>query len=306
MAKTSKLFQITVVTLVLLIIALVAAIYLQRRAVDRAQLKERLLLDSQRLDAISEKAKLVTPHLPELKERAQALEEAFKKWQPRFYTDMDRPAVESFLNQITRTSQFELLGIEDVAVDENALFKEHVMNVRMRGPAKNLPVWANKFFSQQKLAHIDRISVISPDYKFQNVKIKVTLRYFEPRDVMQVAPDKIDLDRFGVDLSYVPPDADPDDPEYGEVLERTLNQARALDAMKKELADADVHERKIAGLQKLLREAQRLAESVASNRDLVLENLPTLYVRVRNSPLGSAALVVHGDTVTFPEIAGDD
>ncbi len=306
MAKSSRLFHIAVITLVIAIIGLVAAIYFQRQSASRAQLKERLLLDGQRIEAISEKAKLITPHIPMLEQQAQTLEQQFQGVVGRLYKETDRPAIESFLNQIARTSQLDLAGIEDVTVEEGPLFKEHVLNVRMTGPMKNLPVWADKFFSQEKIVRVDRVSVVSPDYKFQKVKLKATIRLFEPNDPMTVAPGEIDFDRFGVDLSYVPPDADTEDPEYGAALREARSKAEELDALKKDLASAEILERKIAGLQKLLAGTQSLVNEMETNRRTVMENLPTLYIRVRNSPLGSAALTVQGDQVRFPEIAGDD
>lgn len=306
MVKTSKLFHASVAFLVFLILGLVAAIYYQRRTINESQLMERLQLDGRRMDVISDKARMVTPHIPILKEKSADLQARYDQLRDRLYDPKQRPALESFLNQITRTSQLDLSGIEDVSIDEKPAFREHVLNVRMYGPMTNLPVWANKFFQQKTLARIDRISVISPDYKFQRVRLKATIRYFEPQDLSKIMPDGIDLERFNIDLSYISDSEDKADSEYGKAIADAKEKASALATLRQELAGAQNLENQIYGLDKLVSDTGALIQGVETNRTTVLENLPTLYIRARNSPLGSAALLVQGGEARFPEVTGDD
>jgi Tfp pilus assembly protein PilO len=306
MAKTSKIFYGLVGVLLILIAGLIYAIVQQRQSTYRTHLKEQLDLDGRRIEVISEKARVVTRQIPMLKERLASLQQRWQQVQGRMYRPEDSAEIEGILKQIAGNAQLEFVGLEPGSVEDTGNFREHVLNIRMSGNQTNLPAWADAFFKQRRLAKLDRISVISPDLQFQKFKLKATVRYFEPKDPAQLVPGQIPLERFDVPLNYLTNSEDASDPVYGKSLEQTKQKATELNGLKTELDEAGKLEKQIAVLEKLLAAERALEDQLRSNRNTALQNLPTLYIRVRNSPVGSAALLLTGNDVKFPELAGDE
>jgi len=306
MAKPSKLFPRLAGVLVLIIIALSVAIVHQRQAGEKARLKARLEQDERRMEVLSGKAETITEHVANLRLHNQGLEERWVAAQPLLYSRENRPQIESFLGDAAVAANLTLTTVEEVSVDETETYLEHVLNIRMEGPMRNIPAWADRFFRQPRLVLVDRIAIVSPDYLFRKVRIKATIRYFQPRDPEQIIPNSFPVERFEVPLDYLTAETDASDPVYGQAMASAQAQSKSLSDMHDELEEAARLEKRYAALTKLLIRLRSLQEEVRDCQNAVLENLPTLYLRVRNSPLGSVAMVISGESPRFPEITVDD
>jgi len=306
MVRTSKLFHVLIGGLLLVIIGLTAAIFLQRQEGDKALLKARLLLDGKRMEVIAERARMVSQQLPTLKEQNEGVKERWKQVQGRTYQPTDRAELESVLSQIATGAQLKIVRFEDQAVREGPLFREHEFLVRLSGPMTNLPAWAEAFYKQRRLGLIDRISVVSPDYLFQKVRITVLVHYFEARDPATILAAPIPIEKFDVPLTYLGNQETPADPVYGETLVRVREKVSTLSTLRGELKIAGQLEKQIAGTQQLVEAWKAVEEKARANRRTTLEHLPALYLQVRNSPLGSVAMLVQEGNVRFVEVAGDE
>lgn len=306
MARTSKLFYALIGVLLIVIAGLLFAIHAQRQTTHQSHLKEQLELDGRRMDLVSEKARRVTSQMPSLKERVEQLQGRWQQVQGRLFHPGDQPEIEATIKQSVASAGLELVDIEASSVEPQEAFKGHVFNIRMTGNMTSLPAWAESFYRQRRMVRLDRVSVVSPDLRFQKFKLRATVRYFEPLDPAQLVPGEFPMNRLDIPLSYVSPDDQESDPVFGQTLQATRQKAEALAGLKNDLSEAAKLEKQIAGLEKLLAGVKALEDQVRSNRALALQNLPTLYIRVRNSPVGSAAMLIQGNDVKFPELAGDE
>lgn len=305
MGNSSRTFYILVAVFALLIMGLSFAIYQQRESTAQAAILARLQTDEQHLTLLTERTSQVTSSAEALRTLLTTSETQFKKIEPRLFHTDDKKALESLFSQVASAGRLDVTAVQSDPDKEDGAFIVHTWQVRMQGPMNGLPAWAEAIFRQRPLLLVDRVSVVSPEYQFQRVKIKATIRVFEAKAAESILGQPLTAADLDVKLDYLEGKS-ADNAVYGPTMKSVQDKAQALAAQKDALIEASREERAQAGYTQLLAQFNDLDALSKANRKQILDAFPTLYSRVQKSPLGSAAVLVQGKEVRFPEVTVDD
>lgn len=289
----------------LFIIVLSGAIYQQREAASASAVLAHLQADEQHLALLMERSAQVTSSSAGLKALLDESETQFKKLEPRLYRPDDKKALDALFSQVASAGRLDVTNIAEDPVGEQGAFKVHTFQVRMQGPMNGLAAWTEAVFRQKTLMLVDRVSVVSPEYQFSRVKLKATIRVFESKAPDSIVGTPLNASDLETKLDYLEGKS-ADDPVYGATMKSVQEKAAALSAQKDVLVEASRQERTQAGYTQLLAEFADLDAQARSNKKQVADALPTLYSRVQKSTLGSAAILIQGKEVRFPEVTVDD
>ena len=305
MGRSKKLFYVLAGSMIVVIVGLGIGVIIQKRAVGQAELRNRIAFDEKKMILIEKKAGPITAQIPLLLQRADALNDEWQRERTRLFSDEAWPDIESFLGRIAKQSGFQLVAIEKGPVSDFESFRTHLFDIRMVGPMRNIPRWVELFYGQEYPVLVDRISAVTPEHQYDKVKIKATVRYFEPQDPEQIVTETMPMEPFTISLNYAKPTG-ADGSLYEDALARAKEQQKHLQKLHNELRETRRLEKRIQALTSLLETLRGIDTNKEINRQVILDNLSTLYLRVQKSPLGSIALMVDGTKVLFPEVNLDD
>ena len=305
MGNSSRTFYILVAAFAILIMGLSFAIYQQRESTAQAAILGRLQTDEQHLTLLAERTAQVTASAEALRSLLDTSEAQFKKIDPRLFHADDKKALEALFSQVASAGRLDVTAVQTEPDKDDGAFTVHTYQVRMQGPMNGLPAWAEAVFRQRPLMLVDRVSVVSPEYQFQRVKIKATVRVFEAKAADAIVGQPLTAPELEVKLDYLEGKS-VDNAVYGATMKSVQEKSQALSAQKDALIEASREERAQAGYTQLLAQFNELDALAKANRKQILDAFPTLYSRVQKSPLGSAAVLVQGKEVRFPEVTVDD
>lgn len=306
MAQASKTFNILIGILIASIIGLAGAVYSQKKNLERTEMKIALEKDLQKMSTIVQNAEKIKKQMPTLDSKFKDVEKQWIAIQNRFYNSKDKLAYEESLKNCSSQARLTLQSIETSTSSTIEGFKIHEFSIKMVGSLTNIPIWADCFFKAKKYGVIKKISASSPEYQFNNVNINAVLNMFEPVDPVEASHGKFPTSDLEVKTTYPIMGATTSDPVYGSIMQEVENKGKQLEVVKQDLLKTSELEAKTAGWEKQLAESKSIDSKTNSNKKIVSENLPKLFVKVKTSQLGSAAMLVKENEAKFPETAGDE
>lgn len=305
MGNSSRLFYILVGVLALLIMGLSGAIYSQRQAAAQAETLQRLEADVQRLALVTERADAIVRQLPDLKLSRDAAAEQSKKTEGRVYKADNRTAFEALVSQVASAGRFDVTKIDSAGVQDSGPFREMTFTVQMLGPISGVSAWTEALFRQRMIILVDGISVTSPDSQLQRARVKATVRVFEPKPIDTILGTPFAPATLDIPLDYLQ-DKNPEDSVYGTAMKDAQQKAEHLNGLKATVVEAAKVESELAGYTAIAEGIKKLEEQTKVNRKQILDNLSTLFSRLQKSQVGSAALLIQGGNVRFPEVTPDE
>lgn len=310
MGGRSPIFLIAAVLLLAVNVGLGYAVVHQRDEAaltrDEALLKGQLAQLTERLEV----AKAIDATLPTLSAELARLQSQFRAVEPSLYTPDRQSAVEARLSQLATSARGRgpAMTVDRIDVritDERPPLREHTFNVHLRGKLTLLPAMADEFYQDPSLALISRYAAVSPDMRFQDLDMVLRVHYYQA-DFTKLDMPKEELILSPFEATVALTDTAEVDPRLVELRTQVAEARGALTALRPKLLQAAELEAKIKQYEKVSKQVEELRIRREQAETLARENLPKLYLRIRNSPLGGAALAIEGGAATFPNYGGDE
>lgn len=310
MAKRSRIFMISAVLLVLVDLGLAAGLVFQRQQSSTAH--DRVLLEAEK-SQLAERltvARAIEQRLPDLEARFVDLRARRQEIEPRLYVPAQQSRVEAILTDLMQQPGGKAAGaqiqrIVTSVTDEVPPLREHTFEVYAYGRMTVLPLFADGFFAEPRLGVLTRFAASSADFRFRDLEMVVRAHHYEVVIPEDAGPSEKEVEGS---FDVVVPGAEQAHNNAGLAdLAAEIDTTRAaLTSLKPALVKAANLEAQIRLHEQLVAEFQALSQRSRDNKLIVEDNLPKLYLRVRNSPLGGAALLIEGDKVTFPDYTGEE
>ena len=202
MGNSSKIFYAIVAILVLAIGGLSFAIFQQRQASEQQSTQARLEAEKQTLTFLAEKSAAIVQKLPELKPRTETLESQLKASSGKLYSPAKRPELETALKQAAQAAHLTPGKVEDSGTASSGAFIAHAYTIRMAGPLNSLPSFIEAVSRAPFLMQVAKVGVNAPDFKFNQVKLSVTVKVFEAKDPMSIADPELAESKLSVDTAW--------------------------------------------------------------------------------------------------------
>jgi len=310
MGGRSRIFLAAAVVLLALNLGLAYAVVQQRDQAtlsrDQAILELQLSQLQERLDV----AKAVDSKLPEFKTTLSQLQSSFRAIESRLYNPEDQSVIEGNLTRMATSPRGRGpgMGVDRISTrvtGETPPIRKHTFSVHLRGKMTLLPAFSEEFYNDPMLANVSRFAAMSPDMRFRDMDMVVRAHYYEADLDENPGPsEKEILEPF--DTTITATGSADTDPRLSALRTQVAEARGAIQALHPKLIEAASLDAKIAQYKIAMDQYETLVAKRGTYKDLATENLPKLYLRVRNSPLGGAALNISGDKVTFPDYAGDE
>lgn len=305
MANSSKLFYALVALLVLIIGGLSLGIFQQRQASEQITSQTKLEAEKQALTLLADQSRVIVEKLPELKTRTEEGRQQLDASAKKRFLPADRAALETVLKQAALAARLEPGKFESSGTSPSGAFIAHTFSLKMVGALNALPAFIDALSRSTMLIQVAQVGVNAPDFKLARVKLTAMVRVFEAKDPAAIAGPTLPEARLSVDTAWHQ-SMSGEDPVYGQALKDVDALAAQVNERLAQVKEAAGLEKQLMGVETILAELKALETGTKRNRRLAVDGLPALYARVQSSPLGSVAMVISDQKVSYPETAGDD
>ena len=307
MGGRSRIFIVSAAFLVLVICGLTYSLI--KQASDAQFEASRALVQSAQ-ERQAEQLKLmgqIQTNGPGVISRAADLQKQLEGESGQLTNTSQQPEIEASIRRVVQeVGKGQDLAIESLDVKrsdpEGSAFRLHIYSLYMIGRPNSLGEVVNRLYALPHLAQVQRVAAASRDNSLRNYKMVIDLALFELKvgEQAKVSDDQALrafasglTDLAGVDLTGLEAE-----------VQALRDQETKLNAQRATIIEVARAEQNLAILEKSLAATNELVANCKANRQLLTTHLPTLFARLRGTAIGGAALVVKGDSVTFPDYAG--
>lgn len=307
MGGRSRIFMISAALLVLTICGLTYSLIKQASDAQFEASQAAVRIAQERQAEQLKLMDLIQANGPDVINRADELQKQLDGEMGQLVQSSQQPAIEASIRRIVQeVGKGQDLTIEMLDVKrsdpEDSDFRLHTYSLHMLGRPNSLGEVVNRLYGLPHLAQVHRVAAASRDNSLRNYKMVIDLVLYELKigEQPKVTDDQALraftsglTDLAGVDLTGL----------EAEVQALRDGEAR-IGGQRVMIIKVAKAEQQLGILSKSLTSLQALVTECKANRQLLTTNLPTLFARLRGTAIGGAALVVRGDSVTFPDYAG--